>query len=37
MNILKFIKSFNTINAYLVAAIILLIILVVNFYFIHPS
>ncbi|SCC73348.1 hypothetical protein GA0116959_1202 [Acinetobacter albensis] len=36
MNIIKFIKSFNTVNTYLFMAIITLIVLVIHFYFINP-
>lgn len=32
MSILKFIKSFHTINTYLVLAVILLLVLVIYFY-----
>ncbi|WP_424911209.1 hypothetical protein [Acinetobacter baumannii] len=37
MNILKFIKSFNTVGTYLKLAIITLIVVVVYFYFINPK
>ncbi|WP_413784405.1 hypothetical protein [Acinetobacter sp. TTH0-4] len=36
MDILKFIKSFNTVNTYLFMAIIALMVLVIHFYFINP-
>ncbi|ERP95199.1 hypothetical protein Q674_07090 [Acinetobacter sp. COS3] len=37
MNILKFIKSFNTVNTYLGLAVLLLVTLIVYFYHINPS
>ncbi|WP_411267177.1 hypothetical protein [Acinetobacter sp. AYS6] len=37
MDILKFIKSFNTVNTYLSLASILLIIIVLYFYVINPA
>ncbi|WP_416378395.1 hypothetical protein [Acinetobacter pittii] len=37
MEILKFIKSFNTVNTYLSLASILLIIMVLYFYVINPT
>ncbi|MFY5897175.1 hypothetical protein [Acinetobacter pittii] len=37
MEILKFIKSFNTVNTYLSLASILLIIIVLYFYVINPT
>ncbi|MGK8803948.1 hypothetical protein [Acinetobacter seifertii] len=37
MEILKFIKSFNTVNTYLSLASILLIIIVIYFYVVNPS
>ncbi|WP_353141227.1 hypothetical protein [Acinetobacter pragensis] len=37
MDILKFIKSFNTVGTYLVVAITLLLFLIIYFYFINPA
>ncbi|MCG6036652.1 hypothetical protein ACNPMZ_10210 [Acinetobacter pittii] len=37
MEILKFIKSFNTVNTYLLLASILLIIIVLYFYVVNPA
>ncbi|MDA3558650.1 hypothetical protein MKL42_14260 [Acinetobacter sp. AOR15_HL] len=37
MEILKFIKSFNTVNTYLSLASILLIIIVLYFYVVNPA
>ncbi|WP_416346068.1 hypothetical protein [Acinetobacter bouvetii] len=37
MDILKFIKSFNTVGTYLVLAILLLAFLITYFYLINPA
>ncbi|MFV5363725.1 hypothetical protein [Acinetobacter oleivorans] len=37
MEILKFIKSFNTVNTYLLLASIILIIIVLYFYVFNPA
>ncbi|EPK9980468.1 hypothetical protein P5764_003652 [Acinetobacter baumannii] len=37
MEILKFIKSFNTVNTYLLLACILLLTIVIYFYVINPT
>ncbi|WP_082188505.1 hypothetical protein [Acinetobacter pittii] len=37
MEILKFIKSFNTVNTYLLLASILLIIIILYFYVVNPA
>jgi hypothetical protein len=37
MDILKFIKSFHTVNTYLMAAIFLLITMIIYFYHINPT
>ncbi|KHF77993.1 hypothetical protein PJ15_1050 [Acinetobacter sp. neg1] len=37
MNIIKFLKSFNTIGAYLIVASVVLVILILYFYFINPN
>ncbi|MEN8405379.1 MULTISPECIES: hypothetical protein [Acinetobacter] len=37
MEILKFIKSFNTVNTYLLLASLLLIIIVLYFYVVNPA
>ncbi|MGQ0858250.1 hypothetical protein ACT4YP_14130 [Acinetobacter baumannii] len=37
MNILKFIKSFNTINSYLILAFMILILISIYFYIINPK
>ncbi|MEA1228698.1 hypothetical protein ODQ17_04915 [Acinetobacter sp. IRS14] len=37
MEILKFIKSFNTVNTYLSLASIILIIIVLYFYVVNPA
>ncbi|WP_445116068.1 hypothetical protein [Acinetobacter sp. WZC-1] len=36
MNILKFIKSFNTVNCYLIITSMLLMGLILYFYVVHP-
>ncbi|WP_018572548.1 MULTISPECIES: hypothetical protein [Acinetobacter] len=37
MDILKFIRSFNTVGTYLVLAILLLAFLIIYFYLINPA
>ncbi|EPH35882.1 hypothetical protein KTJ32_02800 [Acinetobacter gyllenbergii] len=37
MNILKFLRSFNTVGVYLTVASILLVSLIVYFYYINPN
>ncbi|MDH0562797.1 hypothetical protein N7644_03770 [Acinetobacter courvalinii] len=37
MNIIKFLKSFNTMGFYLTVASIVLLMLIVYFYFINPN
>lgn len=37
MDILKFVKSFNTVGCYLILACILLAILIFYFYYVNPN